>query len=406
MKLNVPLKKMKTIISLLTSVLSQEGWQSQDRVIWHGRLCYSREQIHSRAAGRDAGLDSCRPLELRSLQAAPGRRGAKSSCGCDRDRASKPAIPHRTGDSASKPAIPPRNRRFRLEPAIPPRPAPPGPRSGRKARRQRPGLPGIGRGRRHSPARPVPGSPGRPTAPEPPGPAPAAGTAAPACPGRLRAPLRPHGAPRAGRAACGNGAAAAAPPEPPVSPPGARCPVPLPSRRPQPLPPAAPPPPAPRSPFVSAPGAANGARRGRGSAGTERLRAAPGSTERLRAAPGGPKRPRPLRSPAPSSQPGWLRGPFRPNPSALPGLPACGSRHSPAGCCGRLPPSRGERAVAAGSPAPPRGSPCLQATRRCSRSPEPCEPERERNKSVLQRRCDIFFSLFSFQTQAVLLKSS
>lgn len=58
------------------------------------------------------------------------------------------------------------------------------------------------------------------------------------------------------------------------------------------------------------------------------------------------------------------------------------NRHSPAGSCGRLRLSRGERAVDAGSPAPRRGSRWLKATS-CSRSPEPWKPERERNKRYL-----------------------
>nr|XP_032608432.2 translation initiation factor IF-2-like [Taeniopygia guttata] len=268
----------------------QEGWQSQDRVIWHGRLCYSREQIHSRAAGRDAGLDSCRPLELRSLQAAPGRRGAKSSCGCDRDRASKPAIPPQTGDSAS-------NRRFRLETGDSA-----SPRSARAPLREE-GTAAAPRPPRHWPRPPsltLPAGPRQPGTPDGAGAArprshrgdrharlsrPAARSPPPArsAPGR---PCRPRERNRGCRSA-------RAPRVP------ARCPVPG----------AGPVP----SPAAASAGSASAARpaqplcvRARGCKwrppGTRqrRHRAAPGGSERLRAAPGGTGRPE---APAAAAEP-------------------------------------------------------------------------------------------------------
>ncbi|XP_074412045.1 uncharacterized protein LOC141731332 isoform X2 [Zonotrichia albicollis] len=205
------------------------------------------------------------------------------------------------------------------------------------------------------------------------------------------AAFRPHGPPRAGRAARGNGAAA--PPEPPPCVPpaaaGARCPAPGAAPGPPPAAPSACSAPArPAQPLCV---------RARGCkwrpAGTRqrRHRAAPGGTDRHQSARERCGAPRPPHRP---SQPGWLRAArSAPLPAPLPGLPACGSRHSLTGGELRaLPPSRGERAgggcgipgPASGLAVPAGAAPLL---------PQPCEPERHRNKSILQRRCDIFFSL-------------
>ncbi|XP_074412051.1 uncharacterized protein LOC141731334 [Zonotrichia albicollis] len=252
-------------------------------------------------------------------------------------------------------------------------------------RRRRPGLaalpsraPGIGRGRRHSPARPAElaarsrGSPGRPKAPEPlrqPGgasrslsrsrrgdrsarlsrPAPCCPPPARTAPGRVCRPQPPAGTEPPGPA----------PPEPPVSRPvpGARgypvAPVPLPFRSLSP-PPAAPPLRRPLSQPLCV--------RARGCkwrpAGTRqrRHRAAPGGSGHC-----GAPRPPHRHPPAPSHQ---HKG------------------HSPAGSCGRCRRAGGERAgggcgipgPASGLAVPAGAAPLL---------PQPCEPERHRNKRYL-----------------------